>query len=55
MKAETMLQVELKIAMLIDCKEKILFSFCDDFNASVAGMFPDSAIARKYYYNNNVT
>ncbi|XDV11443.1 hypothetical protein PO909_000382 [Leuciscus waleckii] len=35
------------MAMLV-AQKNFPFAFCDDFTASVAGMFPDSAIARKY-------
>ena len=45
--AENVLTVELKMAVQIT-KKNIPFSFCDNFSASVAGMFPDSTIARKY-------
>ncbi|KAF0032222.1 hypothetical protein F2P81_014512 [Scophthalmus maximus] len=45
--AENVMQAELKMAMLV-AQKNVPFAFCDDFTASVAGMFPDSAIARKY-------
>lgn len=40
-------KAELKMAMLC-VKNNIPFSFVDNFNCSVADMFPDSAIALKY-------
>ena len=44
---EQVLQAELKMAMLV-AKNNLSFSFCDEYSATVASMFPDSAIAKKY-------
>lgn len=41
------MQAELKMAMLI-LQKNVPVAFCYEFTASDAGMFPDSAIARKY-------
>lgn len=45
--ADQILKAEVKMSMLI-AKNNVAFSFLDDFNRSVADMFPDSAIAKKY-------
>ena len=45
--ADQVTNAEVKMARLC-AKNNVPFSFCDDFNNSVADMFPDSAIARKY-------
>lgn len=45
--ADKVIKAEVKMSMLC-AKNNVPFSFCDDFNRSVADMFPDSAIARKY-------
>ena len=44
---DQVLQAELKMAMLV-AKNNLSFSFCDEYSATVATMFPDSAIAKKY-------
>lgn len=45
--ADQVSKAELKMAMLV-AKNNISFAFSDEFNKSVADMFPDSKIAKKY-------